>query len=330
MSLRVGVLGAGSWGTTLASLAAANSATTLWCRSRSVADTINAEHLNTRYLQGLALHRALRATSDLEETVKDADVVVVAVPTHGFRDVVAQAMSVLGAGTPIISLTKGFERGSRKRMTQIVEELLPLHPTGVLTGPNLAKEILGGQAAASVLATSEPQLGSLLAPVFSGPSFRVYRNDDVTGCELGGALKNVMALASGMADGLGAGDSTRAALITRGLAELNRLGRELGGAPETFAGLAGMGDLVATCTSSQSRNRYFGEQLARGRSVDEITAEMDQVAEGVPAAPVMVELAAERGVEVPIASQVVSVIEGRRSPAAAYEALLQRELRTEH
>ncbi len=195
---------------------------------------------------------------------------------------------------------------------------------GALTGPNLAKEILGGSAALSVLAMQDTRVAERLQEIFSTPRFRVYLNTDVVGCELGGALKNVIALASGMADGLGTGDNTRAAIITRGLAELTRLGVAMGGQPATLAGLAGMGDLVATCISPQSRNRYFGEQLGKGRTVADIAAEMDQVAEGVKSAPVVVELSQEYGVVMPIAEQVARVVTGEATAAEAYEELLSR------
>jgi glycerol-3-phosphate dehydrogenase (NAD(P)+) len=214
-------------------------------------------------------------------------------------------------------------------MTQVVGEVLPGHPVGVLTGPNLAKEVLSGHAAASVIAMTDLTVAAELQRVFAGDRFRVYTNPDVVGSEVGGALKNVIAIASGMADGLGAGDNTRAAVITRGLAELTRLGVAMGGDPMTFAGLAGMGDLVATCISPQSRNRHVGEQLGRGRKIDEIVSEMDMVAEGVKAAPVAVELAAQHGVEMPIAAEVAAVCAGECTAVEAYGHLLARNQRPE-
>ena len=280
MNIRVVVLGAGSWGTTVASLAAHNTETLLWSRRGDVAAEINDRHSNSAYLPGLALHPALRATDSLAEAVACADVVVMGVPSHGFRTTLAEAVPHLRAWVPIVSLAKGFEQGTKLRMTQVAAEVAVGHPSGVLTGPNLAKEILSGHAAAAVLAMTDVRIGELLQMLFSTELFRVYLNDDVVGCEVGGAFKNVIALASGMADGLGTGDNTRAAVITRGLSELTRLGGAMGGDPMTFAGLAGMGDLVATCISPQSRNRYVGEQLGKGRSVDDITTEMNQVAEG--------------------------------------------------
>jgi glycerol-3-phosphate dehydrogenase (NAD(P)+) len=209
-------------------------------------------------------------------------------------------------------------------MTQIVNELVPGHPAGVLTGPNLAKEILAGDAAASVVAMTEPHIAEVLQRVFASDLFRVYTNPDVVGCEIAGALKNVIALAAGIADGLGTGDNTKAAVITRGLAELTRLGVAMGGRPETFAGLAGMGDLIATCISRQSRNRYVGEQLGKGRPLADIVAEMDQVAEGVRTTRVVMHLARQYGVDMPICAEMDGVVNGGGDPTEAYRGLLRR------
>jgi glycerol-3-phosphate dehydrogenase (NAD(P)+) len=329
MRIRVAVIGAGSWGTTVAHLAAANASTTLWARSDEVADEINSSHANSRYLPGFELHPSLRATSSLPEAVGEADVLVMGVPSHGFRETIDAVAEHLRAWVPVVSLTKGFEQGTRLRMTEVVAQVLPGHPAGVLTGPNLAKEVLAGHAAASVIAMSDLTVAAELQRVFAGDRFRVYTNPDVVGSEVGGALKNVIAIASGMADGLGAGDNTRAAVITRGLAELTRLGIAMGGDPMTFAGLAGMGDLIATCISPQSRNRHVGEQLGTGRKIDEIIEEMNMVAEGVKAAPVAVELAEQHGVEMPIARQVALVCSGECSAVDAYRRLLARDQRPE-
>jgi len=329
MDMGVCVLGGGSWGTTVASLAAGNAPTVLWCRDELTAESINERHVNPRYLEGYELHPSLTATNDLAAAVGGADLIVVGVPSQGFRSTLEVAAPHVRPSVPIVSLTKGLEHGTRLRMSQVITDVLPGHRTGALTGPNLAKEVLAGGAAASVVAMADQVVATALQQVFSTELFRVYINDDVIGCELGGALKNVIALASGMADGLGTGDNTRAAVITRGLAEMSRLGVALGGRAETFAGLTGMGDLVATCISPQSRNRYFGEQLGRGNTVEEIAAEMDQVAEGVKAAPVIVSLADEVGVPVPIAREVLGVITGAHTAEQAYRGLLGRSLTTE-
>ena len=329
MEIRVAVIGAGSWGTTVAHLAACRTPTILWARDPAIATEVDSAGANTRYLPGLALSSELRATASVADAVTGADVVLVGVPSHGVRDTMASVAAHVAPSAAIVSLTKGFEQGTRKRMTEVLAEVLPGRPVGVLTGPNLAKEILSGHVAASVVAMSDPASARVVQEVLSGDNFRVYTNDDVVGCEVGGALKNVIAIASGMADGLGAGDNTRAAVITRGLAELTRLGVAMGGDPMTFAGLAGMGDLVATCISPQSRNRHVGEQLGRGRTIDEVVAEMDMVAEGVKAAPVAVELAREHGVEMPIAEQVAAVCAGRATAHDAYRELLARGQRPE-
>lgn len=329
MTIRVAVIGGGSWGTTVAHLAAHNAPTVLWCRNPDTATAVNHEHRNPQYLQGYELHPALRADGDLEAVVREADLVVMGVPSQHFRGVLGDVVAHLRPWVPIVSLTKGLEQGSRLRMSEVAEEVAPGHPVGVLTGPNLAKEILAGDAAASVIAMQDENIAERLQAIFSTDLFRVYLNRDVVGCELGGVLKNVIALASGMADGLGTGDNTRAAVITRGLAELSRLGVAMGGQPDTLAGLAGMGDLLATCISRQSRNRYVGEQLGRGRTLDDIVAEMDQVAEGVKSAPVVLELAAQYGVRMPITEHVASVVSGQATAADAYAGLLKGRVRYE-
>jgi len=327
--MKVAVIGAGSWGTAVAAIAAQRAPTVLWARRPELAEEIRATGVNTPYLPELTLPRSLRATADLEEAVIGSTVLVMGVPSHGFRHVLAALVPHLPVGVPIVSLTKGLEQGSLLRMTEIVAELAAGHPTGVLSGPNLAKEILAGYPAASVVAMTDPAVAAGLQVLLSTEAFRVYTNRDVVGCELAGALKNVMAIASGMADGMGFGDNTRAALITRGLAELTRLGMALGGEPLTFSGLAGMGDLIATCISRQSRNRGVGEQLGRGRSLEDIVAEMQMVAEGVKTSQAVVELAARHGVEMPIAEQVVAVLYGGRKATDIIPALMLRHAKPE-
>jgi len=323
MRIHVAVIGAGSWGTTVAHLAAHNVPTTLWARDPAVAEEINEKHTNVRYLAGYDLDPALTATSDLREAVGGADVLVMGIPSHGFRDTLTLCAEHIRAWVPVISLTKGLEQGSRLRMTQVIQEVLPGHPYGLLTGPNLAKEILAGDAAASVIAMSDGNVARVMQQVFSTDLFRVYQNDDVIGCEVAGAMKNVMAIAAGMADGLGTGDNTRSAVITRGLNELSRLGVAMGGRAMTFSGLAGMGDLVATCISPQSRNRHVGEQLGKGRTIDEIIEEMSMVAEGVKASKVVMELADDYGLDMPITSQVYAVCHEGRTARDAYAGLLR-------
>lgn len=326
---QVAVIGAGSWGTAVAALACANRPTALWVRRPELASMMASGRENVDYLPGHRLSDELTITSSLAEAMDGAEVVVMGVPSHGFRAVLSDASSHVPVGIPVLSLTKGVEQGSLMRMTEVIADVLPGHPAGVLTGPNLAKEIMAGQPAATVVALAASDACAALQQVFSSPTFRVYTNHDVVGCEVAGALKNVMAIAAGMADGMSFGDNTKAALITRGLAELSRLGVALGGEPLTFSGLAGMGDLVATCISRQSRNRHVGEQLGRGRSLDEIVAEMNMVAEGVKTARAVVELAAKVGVEMPIAEQVVAVLDGERTAAEVIPALMERQAKPE-
>ncbi len=323
MTMRVAVLGAGSWGTTVAHLTAHNAPTTLYARRPEIAEAINERNENPAYLEGYQLHPDLRASDDLGAVVAGADLLVMGVPSGSFRQTLEELRPHLRPWVPVVSLAKGLELGTGRRMTELVEEELEGHPVGVLTGPNLAKEILAGGAAAAVIAFTDLTIAERLQQVFNHQLFRVYTSTDVIGCELGGALKNVIALAAGMADGLGTGDNTRAAVMTRGLAELTRLGVALGGDPATFAGLAGMGDLLATCMSPQSRNRFVGEQMGKGRSVEEIRAEMNQVAEGVKSAPIVCELAARHGVYMPIAEQMRACVEEGRSAFEAYRGLVR-------
>lgn len=321
--VQVAVLGAGSWGTTVASLVAGNAATTLWARRGELAAEIDERHENSTYLPGMTLSPALRATSSLEDAVWPADVLVVGVPSHGFRATLEEAAKYVRPWIPIVSLTKGLERGTAMRMTQVIDAVLPGHPTGVLAGPNLATEVLRGYAAASVVAMADEHIACSLQSLFASKTFRVYTNTDVLGCELGGALKNVIAIAAGMAEGLGVGDNTRAMVISRGLAEITRLGVAMGADPRTFAGLTGLGDLMATCMSPLSRNRTVGEMLARGRTIDDITAEMKMVAEGVKSCHVVLELADRYGVDMPIVREVDAVVNGGNHPSDAYRGLIR-------
>jgi glycerol-3-phosphate dehydrogenase (NAD(P)+) len=319
--IRVAVLGGGSWGTTVASLAAARTETVLWARRQSTVDAVNDKHENPDYLEGLPLHKRLTATSSLEEAVYDADVVVLGVPSQEYRSTLEGIADHLRPWIPLVSLAKGLERGTHMRMTQVIEDVVPGHPSGVLSGPNLAREVLQGFAAAAVIAIPDQRLAVSLQRVFASAVFRVYTNTDVVGCELGGALKNVIAIAAGMAEGLGVGDNTRAMVITRGLAEMTRLGVAMGGDPRTFAGLTGLGDLMATCLSPLSRNRRVGEELARGRTVEEITSQLGMVAEGTKSAQSVVEIAHQHGVQVPVAEEVAAVVRGERTAEQAYRGL---------
>ena len=325
MELRVSVLGAGSFGTTIAHLTARNAPVTLWCRRDETAEEINREHTHTRYLEGYSIDPDVRATTSLEEAVREADVLVLGVPSVGMREVLGEVAHHIRPWVPLVSLAKGLEPGTNLRMTEVIREELPDHRAGALTGPNLAKEIMAGMAAASVVAFEDAEVARQLQSVFNSGLFRVYTNPDVIGCELGGALKNVIAIAAGMGDGLGVGDNTRAAIISRGLAELTRLGVAMGGQPATFAGLAGVGDLIATCSSVQSRNRFVGEELGRGKKIEEIIAGMQQVAEGVKTTRVVMDLGEEHGLELPITRDVYGVLYEGRTALQAYRGLVRRD-----
>lgn len=330
--MRITVIGAGSWGTTVAALAARRNPTVLWARREELAEAINSAGENADYLPGVRLPYGLRATSDPIAAVEAAEAVIMAVPSHGFRDVFHTIRPSISPDAPILSLVKGIEQGTRSPMTAVIAGEDPErnpHRVGVLTGPNLAREVATGQPAAAVIGMSDAATASSLQTALMDPTFRIYTNTDVVGCEIAGALKNVMALAAGMAKGLGFGQNTLAALITRALAELTRLGTAMGGQAETFAGLAGMGDLIATCQSDQSRNNQVGMALARGKKLETIIAEMNMVAEGVKTVQPVLELAANRGVDMPIAFQVDRVLHEGVHPRDAVLTLMTREARPE-
>jgi len=323
-------MGGGSWGTTVASLVSRNAPVTLWARNADTVAEINAKHTNETYLPGATLPEALQATNSIADAASAADVVIMGIPSHNFREVLQEVKLHIRPWVPVITLTKGLELKTGMRMSEVINEVLPGHPVGVLTGPNLAREIMAGQAAASVIAMEDPIIMKELQTLFNSGLFRVYTNDDIIGCELGGVLKNIVAIAVGMGDGQGAGDNTRSALITRGLAEVTRLGVAMGGRAETFAGLAGMGDMIATCTSEQSRNRHVGVELGRGKEMEDIIADMLMVAEGVKSAPAVIALAEKYGVEMPIAQDVHRVVSGQSSASRAFRGLLRVAAGAEH
>jgi glycerol-3-phosphate dehydrogenase (NAD(P)+) len=329
MSDRVAVIGAGSWGTAVAALISASRPASLWVRSPELAASIERTRENETYLPGVGLPDGLTACSSLQEAVAGAGVVFMAVPSHGFRAVLNELRPFADGIEAIISLSKGIESGTNLRMSEVVAEVLPGLPAGVLTGPNLAREVAEGQPAASVVALPDEALARRVQDLVHTRTFRVYMGTDVVGCEIAGATKNVMAIAAGICDGLGFGENTRAVLITRGLAELGRLGLSLGGKVLTFGGLAGVGDLVATCASPKSRNRTVGFELGQGRSLQEIVSGMQMVAEGVKSAGPRVGLARAHGVEMPIAEQVEAIVDGRCSPRQALMSLMDRPARPE-
>lgn len=319
--MRVTVLGAGSWGTTMASMISERHPTMIWSRNPTVADEINTAHTNSSYLGDAGLHHGLTATADLEQATRYAELLVVGVPTSGVRSTMELCAPWVHPWIPIISLSKGLEQDTLLRMTQVISSVMPGHPVAALTGPNIAREILAGQAAASVIATEDLSVARAIQKVLSRGLFRIYTNHDVIGCELGGALKNVVAIAAGVAQGLGVGDNTRSMVITRGLAELTRLGVAMGGEVATFAGLAGIGDLITTCISPHSRNRFVGEQLGRGRRLEEILSEMNMVAEGVKTATTVRVLAEREGVALPVCDEIYKLVSGQTNPDQAYRGL---------
>ncbi|MDT5092268.1 MAG: glycerol-3-phosphate dehydrogenase [Mycobacterium sp.] len=316
------VLGGGSWGTTIASICARRGPTLQWVRSQETAKDITENHRNSRYLgNDVELSTTLRATTDFAEAADCADVVVMGVPSHGFRNVLTELASELRPWVPVVSLVKGLEQGTNKRMSQIVDEILPGHPAGILAGPNIAREVAEGYAAAAVLAMPDQHLAANLAELFRTRRFRTYTTDDVVGVEMAGALKNVYAIAVGMGYSLGIGENTRAMVMARAIREMSKMGEAAGGHRDTFAGLAGIGDLIVTCTSQRSRNRHVGEQLGAGKPIDEIIASMNQVAEGVKAASVIMEFAEQYGLPTPIAREVDAVINHGATPEGAYRGL---------
>jgi glycerol-3-phosphate dehydrogenase (NAD(P)+) len=305
------VLGAGSWGTAFAQvLVDAGTDTVLWARRAEIAAAVNSIHRNPDYLPDVELSPALVATADAEEALDQAELVVVAVPAQTARDNLGVLTEFINPGAVLVSLMKGIELGTAKRMSEVICEVadVPAEQVAVVSGPNLAKEIAARQPAASVVACTDLAVAERVQRACNSGYFRPYTNHDVLGCELGGALKNVIALAVGIASGMGFGDNAQASLITRGLAEMARLGEALGAEPMTFAGLAGVGDLVATCMSPLSRNRTFGENLGRGMTVDEVVAITRQTAEGVKSCDSILDLARKHSVPVPITRHVVQVV----------------------
>ena len=323
-------MGSGSWGTAFALvLTDAHNQVTLWARRPELAQAINAEHRNPDYFPDIALPASLQAVSDPQQAMDGADFVVLAVPSQSLRANLEHWS--LPATAVVVSLAKGIELGSGLRMSEVIAEAggVSADRIAVVTGPNLAREIAERQPSASVVASVSLATADALQQVCHTARFRAYTNTDVVGCELGGATKNVIALAVGMAIGLGLGANATASVITRGLAEISRLGVALGADPYTFSGLAGLGDLVATCSSPLSRNRTFGEELGRGRTVAEITASTRQVAEGVKSCSSIQDLAVRHQVEMPIVEHVAAVIAGRLTPAEMITALMSRSAKPE-
>lgn len=308
----VAVVGGGSWGTAFANaLGHKGLKVMLWSRRPELAEAIHSRHENDEYLPGIFLSPRIRATSDLSNAVRDASVVVMAVPSHGFRDVVRQVGKHAEPSAPIVSLAKGLELETLARMSEVIAQEVPAswpRRIAALSGPNLAKEIASGFPAGAVVASASERTASELQSLFMSPIFRTYADTDIIGVELAGVVKNVLAIATGIAEGIGFGDNSRATVITRGLAEMTHLGVRLGANPLTFSGLAGVGDLICTCMSKLSRNHHVGFELGMGRNVDEILSEMKQVAEGVRSSKAVRQLAEREGIEMPICDGVYRVI----------------------
>jgi len=326
----VAVIGGGGWGTALAvHLSRLGLAPRLWVHDAELAVRIHSRRENPCYLPGVPLSPSITPTGELAEALNGADLAILAVPSHVFRQVLSAAGRWISPKTTLLSATKGLDGVGPHRMSEIMTQLAPESPAAVLSGPTFAGEVAEGRPAAAVVAARDPDVGGRLQQHLSSREFRLYTNRDVIGVELGGAIKNVMAIGTGLADGLGLGENARAALITRGLAEITRLGVALGAAPLTFAGLAGLGDLVLTCTGTLSRNRNLGLALAAGKRLDDVQSGSRMVAEGVKTAASVLTLARRAGVPMPICQEVAAVLFEGKPPREALSALLQREFRAE-
>jgi glycerol-3-phosphate dehydrogenase (NAD(P)+) len=329
---RIAVLGAGGWGTALSIHLARNGhQVRLWGRDAELVALLRDERRNDAYLPGIPLPAGVTPTPHFDQALDGAAYVVTAVPSHGLRAVVRAASATFPAGAPIVSATKGIEPDTLRRMSEVIaEEAGDGHAVAVLSGPSFALEVARQLPTAVSVACADRALAAGVQQEFKGPSLRLYVTDDIVGVEIGGAIKNVIAIAAGVVDGLGLGHNAMAALITRGLVEIARLACALGARRDTLAGLSGLGDLVLTCTGELSRNRHVGTELGRGRPINEILNEMRMVAEGVRTTKAALALGARHGVELPIAAQMDAVLDGRRSPRAAVEQLMLRPPKAEH
>lgn len=330
MASRISIIGDGGWGTALALLLLENGHhVTVWGPFPDYIQTIQQRRENELYLPGVKLPVEINWTADREAAVEKADVVVLAVPTKFMRAVLTSFVGALPPSCRVVSVAKGLDQQTHKRMTQLAEEVIGHAPVAALSGPSHAEEVSRRIPTAVCVASADKEYSRSLQNIFSNKRFRVYTSDDVAGVELGGALKNIVAIGVGISDGIGFGDNTRAALITRGLVEITRFGCALGAKQATFAGLSGLGDLIVTCTSRFSRNRGVGERLGRGETIDHILGDMKQVAEGIWNCSVVRELAHEKKVEIPITEQVYAVIHDGKNPRDAVTSLMTRDLKAE-
>jgi glycerol-3-phosphate dehydrogenase (NAD(P)+) len=331
-SLKIAVLGAGSWGTALAALMARHDhRIVLWGRDAKIAEAIDQQHQNPRYLPDIPLPENLRATTDLAAALADADQVLVVVPSHAFTQTLHMLAPLRPAKAGVAWATKGFETGSGRFLHEVAEDILgPDVPLAVVTGPSFAKEVALGLPTAVTVHGSDVSFAQSVADALHGPAFRAYTGDDMVGAELGGAMKNVLAVATGVADGMQLGLNARAGLITRGLNEMLRLSAAIGGKPETLMGLAGLGDLVLTCTGDLSRNRRLGLALGRGQNLKDAVREIGQVVESVQTADEVMRQAERHGIDLPISSAVRAVLHGELAPSDGLQQLLAREQKPEY
>ena len=328
--LNITIVGDGGWGTAIGmNLLNSGHSVTIWGPFKDYLIEVKSNGENSRYLPGVKIPEKMKWEDDPEVAVKHAEIVVLAVPSHFYETVCRKFSGLIPPAADVISISKGFCQSTRKRLTETAKDILGIENVAALSGPSHAEEVSRNMPTAVVIASSDQEQAYRLQSVFSGPAFRVYVSSDPVGVELGGAIKNVIALAAGISDGLGYGDNSRAALITRGLAEMARLGSVCGGSPDTFAGLSGIGDLVVTCTSRHSRNRGVGERLGRGEKLDDIVDSMKQVAEGVWNCGIVLELARANNIEMPICETVQAVLEGTLDPRGAFVMLMSRDSKPE-
>ena len=331
VNLKVAVLGDGGWGTTLAILLENKGfSVTLWGVFRDYVSYLEIKRVNTKFLPGVKLPLALNITSDLKEALADKDLIILAIPSQYMRGVLRKIKKIkYSCGAMYLSVTKGIETGSLKRMSEVIHEELGRVKLAVLSGPTIAHEVARGVPTTAVVASPDKKIRRQLQDIFITPSFRIYTNTDMVGVELGGSFKNVIAIACGISDGLGFGTNTKAAILSRGLAEISRLGQAMGARPETFSGISGLGDLVTTCISLYSRNRFVGEQVGKGKALKKIKSGMQMIAEGVPTAKSAYALSLKYKIDTPITKEVYNVLYRNKSPLQAVKDLMTRQKKEE-
>jgi len=329
--MKIGVIGAGSWGTALANLLAGSGADVcVWDVDKELLDLISTTRENKKYLPGRKIHESIGVAAEAKDCVKDADFVVTAVPSQHFRSALTAAMPDISEGTAVVNVSKGIELGSLKTLSEIASEIAPMYSFAVLSGPSHAEEVIDGMPTTVAVASKEPETAESVQDAFMTERFRIYTQSDVLGVELGGALKNIIALGAGISDGMGYGDNTKAALMTRGITEMARLGQQMGANPETFYGLSGIGDLIVTCTSKHSRNRRCGVMIGQGVAPEDAIARVGMIVEGIPTAEAARDLAKKLDVEMPITEAICRIVSGEVPPDEALSALMTRDKKHEH